>query len=126
MSNKTRNIIIISLIVLIVLCIGITVWAVFFRGSGEPPITPDYPPQGEDEGQEPIEGDNSNKIESPTGGGYNMTYSTTATVSLSSGTVSLWYANPNASNQNVAILIMIDDMVVAKSELIMPATRSRA
>ena len=30
------------------------------------------------------------------------------------------YANPQASNQNVAILIMIDDLVVAKSEQITP------
>lgn len=124
MTNRTRNIIIIALGVLIALCIGITVWAVFFRDAGEPPITPDYPPQGEDEGQKPIEGDNSNKIESPTGGGgYNMTYNTTATACLSDGTVTLWYANPNASNQNVAILIMIDDMVVAKSELILPGNQ---
>lgn len=124
MTNRTRNIIIIALGVLIALCIGITVWAVFFRDTGEPPIPPDYPPQGEDEGQEPIEGDNSNKIESPTGGGgYNMTYNTMATASLTSGTVTLWYANPNASNQNVAILIMIDDMVVAKSELILPGNQ---
>lgn len=121
MTNKTRNIIIISLIVLIVLCVGTTIWAVFFRDTAEPPITPDYPPQGTEENQRPIEGDTGGKIDSPEGGGaINVTYGTNATVSLSEKKVTLYYANPGASNQNVAILIMIDDMVVAKSDLINP------
>lgn len=119
MTNKTRNMIIVALSVLIVLCIGVTIWALFFRGSD--PITPDYPPQGTEGNQKPIEGDTGNKIDSPEGGGaINVTYGTNATVSLSEKKVTLYYANPNASNQNVAILIMIDDMVVAKSDLITP------
>lgn len=119
MTNKTRNMIIVVLSVLIVLCIGVTIWALFFRGSD--PITPDYPPQGTEENQKPIEGDTGDKMDSPEGGGaINVTYGTNATVSLSEKKVTLYYANPNASNQNVAILIMIGDMVVAKSDLINP------
>ena len=104
----------------IVLCMAVTIWALFFR-EGSKPITPDYPPQGTEANQKPLEGDESEKMESPQGGGsINITYNVNATVDLSEGTVSLLYANPQASNQDVAILIMIDDLVVAKSDLISP------
>ena len=104
----------------IVICLAVTVWALFFRDTGKP-ISPDYPPQGTEANQKPLEGDESEKMESPQGGGsINVTYNVNATVDLSEGTVSLLYANPQASNQDVAILIMIDDLVVAKSDLISP------
>lgn len=107
----------------IVVCMAVTVWALFFRGGGEV-ITPDYPPQGTEAAQQPIEGDEGEKMDSPEGGGaINVTYSTEADVFLSAGSVALYYANPNASNQNVAILIMVDEMVVAKSELITPGNQ---
>lgn len=120
-EKKKRNIIIIILIILILLCLSVTVWALFFRDSGGDIITPDYPPQGTEQNQKPIEDDNSEKLESPEGGGaINVTYGTDATASIKEGTVSVYYANPKASNQNVAILITIDDLVVAKSDLITP------
>lgn len=122
-EKKKQNRLIIILTIGIALCIAVTLWALFFRNGG-PPITPDYPPQGTESNQEPIEDDNSDKIHSPEGGGaISVTFGTNATVSLSDGKVSLYYANPGASNQNVAILIMIDDMVVAKSELITPGNQ---
>lgn len=104
----------------IVLCMAVTIWALFFR-EGSKPITPDYPPQGTEQNQKPLEGDEGDKLESPSGGGaINVTYGTSVTVDLSNNKVTLLYANPQASNQNVAILIMIDDLVVAKSEQITP------
>lgn len=118
--DKKRSILIIALSVLIVVCVGVTAWALFFR-SGPDPINPDYPPQGTDDNQRPIEGDDSTKIDSPEGGGaINVTFGTSATASLGEKTVQLYYANPGASNQNVAILIVIGEMVVAKSDLITP------
>lgn len=118
-NEKKQKVIIIILCILILLCLAVTMWALFFHGSDT--VTPDYPPQGTEVNQTPIEGDTSEKMESPEGGGaINVTYKTEATVSLSDKTVSFYYANPGASNQNVAILIMIDDMVVAKSDLINP------
>lgn len=122
--NK-RNIVIIILSILIVLCIGVTIWALFLRDGGDDQgITPDYPPQGVENGQTPIDGDDSDKMESPEGGGaINVTYGTSATVDLSQGTVAIYYANPNASNQNVAVLVMVDDLVVAKSDLITPGNQ---
>ena len=123
-NGKEKNLkwLIIVLSVGIVICTGVTIWAVFFRGGDD--ISPDYPPQGIESNQTPIDGDDSGKLESPEGGGaINVTYGTAATVDLSEKTVTIYYANPNASNQNVSILIMVNDLVVAKSDLITPGNQ---
>ena len=122
--EKLKNLkwLIIILVTGIVICTGVTIWAVFFRGGDD--ISPDYPPQGIESNQTPIDGDDSGKLESPEGGGaINVTYGTAATVDLSEKTVTIYYANPNASNQNVSILIMVNDLVVAKSDLITPGNQ---
>lgn len=120
-SKKQLTIIASVLALVLILAIGVTIWALFFRDSGTPPITPDYPPQGTEQNQKPLEGDEGEQIDSPEGGGaINVTYRTNVTVDLSDNKVTLLYANPQASNQNVAILIMIDDLVVAKSDQITP------
>lgn len=125
--NKKQKALIVALIIGILICILITLWAVFFRGDDDGPISPDYPPQGTDPNQKPIEGDDSTKIDSPEGGGaMRVTYGTTATANKSTGKVTLYYANPNASNQNVRIFIIVtnnntgDKIYVASSELIKP------
>ena len=123
-NGKEKNLkwLIIILSVGIVICTGVTIWAVFFRGGDD--ISPDYPPQGIESNQTPIDGDDSGTLESPEGGGaINVTYGTAATVDLSEKTVTIYYANPNASNQNVSILIMVNDLVVAKSDLITPGNQ---
>lgn len=113
-------------IILILLLIVALLVVLKFCDSRRTPISPDYPPQGYDDNQQPIDGDTTNKMDSEDGGGaINVTYQTEATVSLSENTVSLYYANPNASNQNVAVLVMIDDLVVAKSDLIKPGHEIR-
>lgn len=121
MNKKTMTIIIVVLILILLLSIGVSVWAIWFRDSGAALITPDYPPQDTEGNQKPLEGDDGSKLESPEGGGaINVTYGTGVTVDLSESKVTLFYANPRASNQNVAILVMIDDIVVAKSDQIHP------
>ena len=123
-NGKEKNLkwLIIILSVGIVICTGVTIWAVFFRGGDD--ISPDYPPQGIESNQTPIDGDDSGKLESPEGGGaINVTYGTAAMVDLSAKTVTFYYANPNASNQNVSILIMVNELVVAKSDLITPGNQ---
>ena len=121
-SNQKKLVILIIILLLItILALCVTMWAVFFRDSGVPPISPDYPPQGTEQNQKPLEGDDGVKIESPSGGGaINVTFGTAVTVDLSEEKVTLLYQNPQTSNQNVAILIMIDDLVVAKSDQITP------
>ena len=119
-KEKKRKLLIILLCIGMAICIGITIWALFFRGND----TTDYPPQGIESNQTPIDGDDRGKLDSPEGGGaINVTYGTAATVDLSEKTVTFYYANPNASNQNVSILIMVNDLVVAKSDLITPGNQ---
>lgn len=109
------------LALILLVSIATTIWVLFFRDGGGTPITPDYPPQSTEQSQKPLEGDTGGKLESPEGGGaINVTYNMEVSVDLSEDRVSLLYANPQASNQNVAILIMIDDLVIAKTDLITP------
>lgn len=117
-KEKRQKLLIILLIIGMIICIGITIWALFFRDTTPPS---DYPPQDVEVNQTPIDNDNSEKIDSSDGGGaINVTYATTATLSLSDKTISFYYANPNASNQNVSILIKVDDLLVAKTDLVTP------
>ena len=121
-KEKKRKWLIIIPVIGMAICVGITIWALFFRGGGD--ISPDYPPQGIESNQTPIDGDDSGKLDNPEGGGaINVTYGTAATVDLSEKTVTIYYANPNASNQNVSILITVNDLVVAKSDLITPGNQ---
>lgn len=120
-TKKHLAIIIAVLTLALTVSVTITLWVLFSGDNIEKPITPDYPPQSTEQNQKPLEGDEGEKMESPQGGGaINVTYTTNVTVDLSENKVTLLYANPQASNQNVAILIMIDDLVVAKSDLITP------
>ncbi len=120
-TKKQLAIIIAVLALALTASITITVWVLFSGDNAGTLITPDYPPQSTEPNQKPLEGDDGEKMESPNGGGaINVTYTTNVTVDLSENKVTLLYANPQASNQNVAILIMIDDLVVAKSDLITP------
>ena len=120
-SKKQLTIIVSVFAVISFLTIGIAVWALFFRDNGPTPINSDYTPQETEQNQKPIEGDAGEKIESSSGGGaIRVTYGTNVTVDLSESKVTLLYANPHASNQNVAILIMMDELVIAKSEQITP------
>lgn len=122
-KEKKRKWLIVILIIGIVVCLAVAILAIVLKESPEP-ISPDYPPQGTEQNQQPIDGDNGDKIDSPEGGGaINMTYNVNVTVDLSDEKVTLYYANPQASNQNVAILVMIGDLVVAKSDLINPGNQ---
>ncbi len=119
-SNKPKWIIIAVLLLLLLVIVAVIIWAIFFR-TPDIPLPPDYPPQETDGNQQPIPNDQGGKLESPTGGGaVNVTYESVVTVDLSDKTVTLSYANPSMSNQNVAIAIVIDDLTVARSALITP------
>lgn len=89
-KDSKRNVLIVILIIGILLCMAVTVWALFFRETKDP-VTPDYPPQGVEVNQTPIQDDSSNKLDTPEGGGaINVTYGTAATVSLSGKKVTLY------------------------------------
>lgn len=93
--EKLKNLkwLIIILVTGIVICTGVTIWALFFRGGDD--ISPDYPPQGIESNQTPIDGDDSGKLDTPEGGGaINVTYGTAATVDLSEKTVTIITPTP--------------------------------
>lgn len=120
--QKHKVIITAVLSVVLTVAVGITVWAVWLKDDGgKAQLAPDYPPQSIDKNQKPIGDDNTQKLPTSTGGGaINVTYGKEAEISLGGESISLYYANPNASNQNVAISIMIGDITIAKSHLITP------
>ena len=120
--QKYRVAVTVVLTVILTVALCVTVWAIWLRNdSDNAHLTPDYPPHSIDTNQTPIDNDNTQKLPASTGGGaINVTYAKEAQISRSSGKVSLYYANPNASNQNVAVSIMIGDKVIAKSGIITP------
>ena len=119
-TKKQLFVITIILAVLLVVAVCVSIWALFFRDGGTP-IPPDYPPMETEKNQKPLEDDISDKLDSSTGGGaVNVTYNVNATAYLSEGRISLLYANPRASNQNVALTVMVGGVVVARSQLITP------
>lgn len=61
---KKQRIIIAALILGMMFCIGITIWAVFFRKPETKSLVPDYAPQQTEQYAEPLE-DNSRSLDVP-------------------------------------------------------------
>lgn len=110
----------------ILLCItfvavGITVWALFFRESSSPTLTPDYAPHEMEQNAEAIPDDNGDKMENPEGGGsVSLTYSNKVTIDLSDKAASLYFANPGKSNQDIVVQITIQDTIILQSGTLVP------
>ena len=69
------------------------------------------------------EGDNTEKVESEDGGGsVAMIYSLTATASLATGQIDIYFINPNASNHDVAVELYVlsgeEEHLIATSGLV--------
>ncbi len=121
-KNNTTNILIIVLAVLLVACIGVTIWAVFFRKPEPSKFNPDYPPQETEPNQTPIQGGNTqDTLPAPVGGGaVNLTYGTTVTIDLSEENATFYFANPAKSNLDMVMTLVIDDTIVMVSKRITP------
>ena len=92
---------------------------VFLRINTPPAVKP-LPP---DPGIGVIEGDDSEKNESENGGGaVRLTYSLDAKLSLSTGSIKIYFLNPNASNRDISITLYLLDgenkIKIAESGLI--------
>lgn len=88
-----------------------------------PVLTPDYPLPPEDTAANAIPGDDTQKAQSDNGGGsVTIRLNDTASIDLASGTVTMWYQNPNASNQDSVITLVLTqngtDYPVARSGLV--------
>lgn len=120
-TDKRKQILIIALILLLLITVAITVWALFFRDT-TPVLAPDYAPQQTEENAEPFD-DNSNgeKLQQQQGGGaVSITYSKEVTIDLSDNTAKLLFANPYKSNQDMMLQIVIQDTVIVQSGLLTP------
>lgn len=122
-NNKKTKILIILLSIGIVICIAVTVWAVFFR-EPKKVISPDYAPGKLDPNAEKITGDDQGKLETPAGGGaISLQYEDRVTIDLSEKKAYLNYSNPSRSTQNIVLQIVIRDQVIVQSERIEPGYR---
>lgn len=122
MENKNDKskwlILLLLLITLIAVCV--TVWALFFRGPGVT-LAPDYAPQETEAHAETIPGDSGEKMESEQGGGsVSLSYSNQVTIDLSDRTASLYFANPGKSNQDMVVQVVIQDTVIVQSGTLNP------
>lgn len=118
--NKRRGMkaLLILLILLLLLLLFLCIWMLRFR---TPPLAPDYAPPKEDSNAVEIEGDNGEKLDKPEGGGaIGMTYLKDVTVHLSDKRVYLMYQNPNRSNSDVMVQVVVRDIVIAQSGRIPP------
>ena len=117
MMRQTKLILTIISILLAALMLTGCKW-----GSSDP-LNPDYPVPPVDTNAETMEGDET-KLESPEGGGaVGLIYTTTAKLSLSSGTISMLFGNPQRSNQNMTVAISVQDVIIAESGLLEPGNR---
>ena len=122
-QEKKKTWLILLLIICIVICIGVTIWALFFRQSDEA-LIPDYAPQETEQNARPIEGDDDTKLDAPEGGGaIILEYDSQVTVDLSDGKAYLSYANPGKSTQDIVLRIEIQDTAVVQSGTIRPGNQ---
>lgn len=121
-KQKRNRILILILILITLIAIGLTVWTLFFRNTS--PLPPDYAPLETEQNAEPIEGDDSTKLDQPEGGGaVSLTYSKDVTVSLSDKTAGLLFGNPGKSNQDMVVQLIIQDTVIVQSGTLKPGSQ---
>lgn len=87
------------------------------------PVDPDHPLPPMDELAQPIEDDPTQKAEVPQGGGsLSMIYTLDAQLTLSTGQISVYFKNPNASSHDVALELIVisggEEYVIAQSGLV--------
>ena len=122
-KEKKRKWLIIIPVIGIVLCLGVTIWALFFRQSGDV-LIPDYAPRETERNARPIEGDDGTKLDAPQGGGaISIEYENRVTIDLSDGKAYLSYSNPGKSTQNIVLRIEIQDTAVVQSGTIRPGNQ---
>jgi hypothetical protein len=125
MKKKTALILVALLATVTVACVS-TVIAVLVGRNDPPPtnIAPDYAPKDEEPNAETIPHDTGDKMEQPEGGGaVSLIYTSAATVDLSERKVSLLFGNPQKSNQDVVVQILVKDHIILQSGRLTPGHR---
>ena len=120
---KGKKILIPVLLLITLIAIGVTIWALCFRDTA-PVLAPDYAPVEEESNAQAIEADSGEKLEAEEGGGaVSLTYSNEVTISLADATAAVQITNPTRSNQSMLIQLMIQDVKVGQSGTIPPGNQ---
>lgn len=127
-KDSKNKIIIGVLLLIIVIAVGVTVWALFFRNT-TPVLAPDYAPVEEEKNAQPIEDEGEEeKMEAEEGGGaVSMTYQKGVTISLSDQKADLMFQNPSKSVNDMVLQLVVSgsdgtEAVVAQSGTIKPGS----
>lgn len=111
------------LLLLLLIALSVIVWATIFREKS-PVQPPDYAPVEIEENTEPIGNDDKEKMDVPEGGGaVSLIYSKEVGIRLSENKVTLLFANPSKSTQDMVIQLVIQDTVVVQSGRLLPGRR---
>ena len=118
-----RNLLIYALLLITVIAVAVTVWALFFR-TPDVHLVPDYAPVAAEQFAQPIPGDNGQRKDAePGSGSVSLTYSNEVSIDLSRGKAELVFANPGRSNQDMVLQIVIQDRVILQSGRLTPGNQ---
>ena len=108
----------IAVIALLLTVLIFTVCYSFFQKQGTEVLIPDVAPEETEPNVETIPDDTSTKADSSNGGSVRLLYSDKVTIDLSEQVASLYFGNPSRSNQDMILRIVIQEEVIAQTELI--------
>lgn len=112
--------VILLLLLIAVAALCVTAQTLLSR-EGEAAVSPDYAPLQPEEHAQTIPDDTGEKMESEEGGGsVSLQCSDQVVIDLSDESVSLRFANPGRSNQDMVLQILVQDEVIVRSGLIEP------
>ncbi len=121
-KNNKSNAIIAILIGIIIFLFFICLF-LFLSQNKTPELSPDIAPKDTDKYSEPMNDDSTDKLDDQGGGAASLACSKNATIELSSEKAFLMFGNPQRSNQDIIIQIVIQDTVIAQSGLILPGSK---
>lgn len=119
-KDKTKWLILL-LALITAIAVGVSIWALLFRKPAKDTLAPDYAPVEEEKNAEDMGEEAGEKLEQPEGGGaVSLSYSTDVSIDLSEKEVTLMFANPAESNQDMVLQIVIQETEVAQSGRLVP------
>ena len=120
-NNTKFYSILIVLIIIIIATLSVTVWAILTKEKTV--ITPDYAPVELDPNATPINGNEDKLPHSEGGSSVGIIYAKDLTVNLRNREIELLFANPQRSNQDMVIAIVIQDCLLVTSGRITPGNK---
>ena len=123
-KDKRSRLLILLLLLLLLIALGIILWMLFFRQEKQ--LTPDYAPRQEDKYAQSMDDGNGEKLPQSQGGGaVSLMYGVDVTIDRAGGTASLLFGNPSESNQDIVIQLVVQDVVLAQSDRLVPGKQLR-